>query len=374
MTRYVLDARTVTPHFPGIGRYVRNLAAALPAHMAADEALTLLIPPAPVDAAASDWSAPGAEIVTEPASPFGLAQQWRIPRRLTRMRRAGAPARLLYHSAYYLMPYRPGVPTVLTVYDLIALLYRQTVSRRAALFFRLAHRLALAAADHVIAISEATRRDLLAHFPIEPARVTTIPLAPAPHFRPQPAGIVAAARTRFGLPQDYLFYFGINKPHKNLLRLVDAYAQLDASVPPLVIAGAWDPRYPEARRHAASLGDRVRFLGPLADADLLPLLTGCTLFVFPSLYEGYGLPVAEAMACGAAVACANTSSLPEVAGDAALLFNPTSVDAIAVALRSALDSPARLADLRSRSLARAATLTWSSTAQQTLAVYRSLRA
>ncbi len=268
------------------------------------------------------------------------------------------------------MPYRPGVPTVLTVYDLIALLHPQTVSRRAALFFRFTHRLALAAADQVIAISAATRRDLLAHFRVAPERVTAIPLAPAPHFRPQSSAAIAAARARFDLPPAYLLYFGINKPHKNLVRLIDAYAGLDASAPPLVIAGAWDPRYPEPRRHAAPLGDRVRFLGPLADADLLPLLSGCTLFVFPSLYEGYGLPVAEAMACGAPVACSNASSLPEVAGDAALLFDPTDVPAIAATLRTALDSPTRRADLRDRSLARAATLTWSATAAQTLAVYR----
>ena len=367
MNRYILDARTATPHFPGIGRYVRNLAAALPEHLAADERLTLLTPPA---AAQTGWPPPGVDSVVVPGSPFGLAQQWRIPRLLAQARRA--TPRLLYHSAYYLMPYRPGAPTVVTVYDLIALLYPQTVSRRAALLYRLTHRLALAAADHVIAISAATRRALLAHFRIAPDRVTAIPLAPAPHFRPQPPSAVAAVRARFDLPPDYFFYFGINKPHKNLLRLVDAYAQLGATAPPLVIAGAWDARYPAARERAAALGDRVRFLGPLTDADLLPLLGGCTLFVFPSLYEGYGLPVAEAMACGAAVACAETSSLPEVAGDAALYFDPTDVAAIAAALRTALDSPARLADLRGRSLARAATLTWSATARQTLAVYRAV--
>jgi len=370
--RYFLDARTATPHFPGIGRYVRSLAAALPAHLAPHERLTLLTPPiSPGDAT---WSTPGADAVTVDASPFRLAQQWRIPRLLAQARRTMPGDSLLYHSAYYLMPYWPGIRTVLTVYDLIAMLHPQTVSRRAALFFRFTHRLAVAAADQVIAISAATRRDLLTHFRVAPERVTAIPLAPAPHFRPQSQTAIAAARARFDLPPAYIFYFGINKPHKNLVRLIDAYARLGASAPPLVIGGAWDPRYPEPRHRAAPLGDRVRFLGLLTDADLLPLLSGCTLFVFPSLYEGYGLPVAEAMACGAAVVCGNASSLPEVAGDAALLFDPADVTAIAEALHTALDSPAQLADLRARSLARAATLTWSATARATLAVYRNVLA
>ncbi|MEZ4663133.1 MAG: glycosyltransferase family 1 protein [Caldilineaceae bacterium] len=172
----------------------------------------------------------------------------------------------------------------------------------------------------------------------------------------------------------FLFYFGINKPHKNLPALIDAYAQWrTASAYPLVIAGAWDERYPEAKQAAAqkNLGDSVIFLGPIPDADLPALYAAATAFIFPSRYEGFGLPVLEAMACGTPVACSNTSSLPEVAGDAALLFAPDDINAIAGALTQLTDSSTRLR-LRERGLQQAARFTWRRTAEQTLAVYRSL--
>ena len=234
------------------------------------------------------------------------------------------------------MPYRPGAATVLTVYDLIPLLFPQHSTARARLLFRWATALALRAADRVIAISAATRRDLLAHFRVPPDRVVAIPLAADPAFRPQPADAIAALRNRHHLPPGYVLYLGSNKPHKNLMRLVEAWeianrkSEIVNRKPvlslvegsqianrTLVMAGAWDARYPEARARAQTLGlgDRIRWLGPVAEAELPALYAGASLFVFPSLYEGFGLPVLEAMACGTPVICSNVSSLPEVAGD-----------------------------------------------------------
>ncbi|MBX3000289.1 MAG: glycosyltransferase family 4 protein [Caldilineaceae bacterium] len=392
---YILDARTATAHFPGIGRYTRNLAAAMVGLLSPDEELSILWNPNEPSA----WNpTPLANsqvrVISAPASPFSLRQQWMIPALLRRTADGGrrtadssidpvlspqSPVPLLYHSTYYLMPYRPGAPTILTLYDLIAMLHAQTVSLRARLLFRLTTGLALRTAQQVIAISESTRQDLLRHFPMSAHRVTAIPLAADPRFQPQPPNVVESARRKYNLPDHYLFYLGINKPHKNLVRLIEAYARLSQSQVfnppyPLIIAGAWDARYPEPKERAASLGlaDQVRFLGPVDDADLPALYSGCTLFVFPSLYEGFGLPVLEAMACGAAVMCSNASSLPEVARDAALLFDPLDVEAIAAALRRGIEDADLRRSLVEQSLAVAARFSWARTAAETLTLYRQM--
>src|SRR5262249_19747004 len=152
-----------------------------------------------------------------------------------------------------------------------------------------------------------------------------------------------------------------------------AYLRLSAA-PPLVIAGQWEARYPQARNlvQAAGAEDRVRFLGPIAAADAPGLYTGAQLFVFPSVYEGFGLPPLEAMACGVRGVCSQAPSLPEVVGDAALLFDPLDEAAITTTIARALSDDALLADLRRRSLAQAATLTSDAAARQTAAVYAEL--
>jgi glycosyltransferase involved in cell wall biosynthesis len=234
------------------------------------------------------------------------------------------------------------------------------------------------AARHVIAISEATRRDLLATYPLRPEQVTAIPLAADPHFYPRNETEIAGAREKYSLPVPYVLYLGINKPHKNLLRLVEGWrlllGQAEAPLPSLVVAGAWDARYPQARQaaEAAGLAGSVRFVGPIAEPDLPALYSGALLFVFPSLYEGFGLPVVEAMACGTAVACSNLSSLPEVAGEAAYLFDPRDPAAIAAALRDLLQEPARREALQAAGKERARRFSWQRTAQETIALYREL--
>ncbi|MBW7882230.1 MAG: glycosyltransferase family 4 protein, partial [Caldilineaceae bacterium] len=351
MTLFLLDARTATFHFPGIGRYVASLVPALTTQLEAGESLLLAVGSEGLPPALAASQAPAVPVR---ASPFSLAQQWQLPRLLRHLTAEEGP--LLYHSAYYLMPYRPGVPTVLTFYDLIPLLYPESVSRRARLLFQLTTRLALHAADHVLAISEASRRDLLTRFKVAPERVTTAPLAAAARFSPQPAAALDAVRAKYDLRTPFLLYVGINKPHKNLVTLVEAFVRARRGAWRLVIAGAWDPRYPQARTAAAELapGDAVRFLGPIDEDDLPALYAAAEAFVFPSRYEGFGLPVLEAMACGAAVACSNVSSLPEIAGEAALLFPPEDQEAMAQTLARLMDDAALRTRLREKSLVRAA--------------------
>lgn len=360
----VLDARTATPHFPGIGRYVTNLAHALQPLVSDLQLLTQ--PQTPTQAL------PNAPHIVCSASPFSLTQQWRVP---TALRRARAT---LYHSPYYLMPYAPGLPTVLTVYDLIPLLCPHDYTAAQRLIFRAAHTLALNTARVVLAISEATRRDIARWFRVPAEKITVTPLAADPHFRPAAPQAITALRHKLGLPDNYLLYFGSNKPHKNLVRLMEAFGKLQTSnhkpQTTLVVAGYWDARYPEAKQVAEQRGwaDRVKFIGPVAEADLPALYSGAQWFVFPSEYEGFGLPVLEALACGAPVICSNASSLPEVAGEAAVYFDPADTDKLIETLRQALTTEGLQAQLRQRGLARAAHFSWTKTAQITQRVYSDL--
>ncbi|MDE0142209.1 MAG: glycosyltransferase family 1 protein [Caldilineaceae bacterium] len=380
MSRFILDARTAVPHFPGIGRYVTNLSSALIPLLAAGEELTLLdgpeadLPakssePAPETAGAP--SLPGTTVAA-PATPFDISQQWRIPPLFKQLRTEGAA---LYHSPYYLMPYRPGLPTLLTFYDAIPLKFPRTVPARARLFFRLAATLALRASDHVVAISEAAGNDLRICFRVPASRITVTPLAAGARYKPRPAAEVGRVRDKYSLPERFILYLGINKPHKNLSALIDAFAQVASPhAPPLVIAGAWDDRYPQPMQRAARhrLGDTVRFLGPVDERDLPALYSAAMLFVFPSLYEGFGLPVLEAMACGTPVACSNTPSLTEVAAGAALTFDPHSVTEIRDAIAELVEDGPQRAHRTEQGLARAALYSWQATAAATLHCYRNL--
>jgi glycosyltransferase involved in cell wall biosynthesis len=368
----LFDARTAIDHFPGIGRYTVSLARAILPLMREDERLVLLRDPA----RPSQWTLTALEgervqVVDEVVGPFSLRQQWVMPRLLRHLEAD------VYHSSYYLMPYLPGVPTVLTIYDLIPMLFPEYSTARARLLFRLTTSLALRAASHVILISQATRRDLLAAYRFSPEKLTVIPLAADPAFRPASPHEVESVRRKHDLPEDYVLYLGSNKPHKNLVRLIDAFSRIARHTPriALVIAGAWDPCYPQARRRVAALEleRSVHFLGPVAEEDLRALYSGATAFVFPSLYEGFGLPVLEAMACGTPIACSDASSLPEVAGDAALYFDPTDVEAIAWAFSEILTDPALRENLRAQGLNRASEFSWEQTGQETLDLYREIR-
>ncbi|WP_420642882.1 glycosyltransferase family 4 protein [Candidatus Leptofilum sp.] len=370
MKRYVLDARTATAHFPGIGRYVSQLARHLVPLLAADEQLVLLHRPQE-----DSWPLPEASnnvaVVATTVSPFSLAQQWQLPRLLRQLDAT------IYHSAYYLMPYRPGVPTLLTLYDLIPEQFPQLVSFRAQLFARLATRLSLRAASRLLAISEATKQAFLAAHYISYTKIAAFPLAADDRFKPQTEAIIATLRQKRSLPDRYVLYLGINKPHKNLLRLVDAWAevvQAVADAPPLIIAGAWDARYGEVKTAVSQqkLTEHIKFIGAVEDVDLPALYSGATLFVFPSLVEGFGLPVLEAMACGTAVACANTSSLPEVGGEAVAYFDPTNTQQIAQTLQTLLQDEAALTVLAQKGQEQAAKFSWEKTAVATLTQYRHL--
>jgi glycosyltransferase involved in cell wall biosynthesis len=368
MLPIILDARTVTDHFPGIGRYVVNLAGALKT-AAPEFDLVLLRDPS---AAAQRLILPDLPAIDCAVSPFALSQQWRVRSTLQSAHAA------LYHSPYYLMPYRPGAPVVFTCHDLIPLIFPLYYTARQRLVYRLTHQLALSIARMTIAVSQSTRNDLLRIFHVKPERIVVVPEGAAQNLHPPSRAEIDRVRAKYALPDRYVLYFGSNKPHKNLVRLIEAFARIVSHKSladiHLVIGGQWDVRYGEARQRVAlhNLSGRVKFIGPVSDHDLPALYGGTEVFVFPSEYEGFGLPVLEAMACGAPVVCGNRSSLPEVAGDAAVLCDPQDVSAIAQALEQVLTDQPLQQTLRARSLTRTVHFTWENTAVQTAALYRSL--
>jgi alpha-1,3-rhamnosyl/mannosyltransferase len=295
-----------------------------------------------------------------------------VPRRL---RDLGAD---IYHSLYYAMPYRPGVPVVLTSYDVIPLVFPEYFSPHRRHLFRITHTLAVRVADLVIAISEATKRDLVHWFGLDPDKVKVIYPAVGAEFAPSAADEVRSVRGRYGLDEGYFLSVGTNKPHKNLVRLIHAFADYLEKRPLsstlLALAGPWDPRYPEPKEavRERGLGERVRFLGPIEDRDLPALYSGARALAFPSEYEGFGLPVLEAMACGAPVVCSNSSSLPEVLGDTGLLVDPADRDGWTAALGRMEDDDRLRREYRERGLARAREFTWERNAELTVQVYREL--
>lgn len=273
----------------------------------------------------------------------------------------------VFHATAYAMPRRRRVPVVLTVHDLTLLrapelgtpALRRSVRRAAA---------RAAEARLVIADSEATRRDLIELAALPAARIRVVPLGVDAAFRP-----VAPPPGR--RPAPYLLHVGTIEPRKNLPRLIEACAPLwrgGALRQRLVLAGApgWGSAAVEAAiaRHGA--GDWVVRLGRVADADLPALYAGADAVLVPSLYEGFGLPLLEALACGAPVIAAAAGALPEVAGDAALLVDPRDAGAWGAAITHLLSDPDLAARLRAAGPRRAAPFTWTRCAEQTLAVYR----
>lgn len=254
--------------------------------------------------------------------------------------------------------------SVAIIYDLVVFEPGTSPNRRSAVIERLTLGGAVRRSNGLLCISHATAGALVARYPAAAPKVTVAPLAVAPVL-----GLPAADELE-GLPSPgFVLAVGTLEPRKNLPRLVDAYAALPAAVQaahPLVVVGALGWRTGETVAALRSLGDRCTLLGHVSDAALAELYRRCAVFCYPSLAEGFGLPVLEAMAAGAAVVTSDTSSLSEVGGDAVEYVSPGSVTSIAAGLERLLASPERRAELGARAKERAAGFSWDRTAALTL--------
>jgi glycosyltransferase involved in cell wall biosynthesis len=279
----------------------------------------------------------------------------------------------------YTAPLVNRTPIVVTVHDVSFIENPEyfPALRRAQLCFNVARTVKLAA--RIITVSEFSRDAILRAYPISPDKVRVIPNAASSEFRVVSRGrATQGIRDRFGIVAPFIFSVGDLQPRKNHIGLITAFASLAAAHPELdhhlVIAGqnTWFTPRVLAAAHASGLASRIHFLGFVSDADLVQLYNACDCFAFPSFYEGFGLPILEAMACGRAVACSNTSAMPEVAEGAGLLFDPRNPTSIARAIADILLDTELRERLEIRGLQRAAHFNWRKSARATLDVYREI--
>ena len=383
--RVSVNAFFLQQPYTGSGQYVRHLLPALTRVAPTLDVVPLLPAPRAGHRAEAPLDARRAHYVGLPGwlTPADLRKVWW--EQVAWLRAARGRTADVAHVPYFAPPLWAPRPLVVTIHDLIPLILPEYVTRPRVYLYNALISLAARRAAQIIADSQATADDIVRRLGIAAQRVHVVPLAAAPGMQPLANGTQRQAiLRRFGLDQPFIFYIGGFDSRKNVPALLRAYHALPAELRQrhaLAIAGAapgpHNPRlFPPLRplADALGLGDRVRFLGRVTEEEKRALYSAATLFVFPSLYEGFGLDPLEAMACGAPVLASNRSSLPEVVGGGAALVEPTDHAAFTRALAALLDSPRRRADLSKRGSSVAATFSWERTAAMTLEVYRQARA
>ena len=383
-----LDLSPVVYQRAGLGTYARHLAEGLLA-LEGGPALTAFY-----NGSATYPLPPN--LASLPTYTLPLATRpWRLVAALSQQLNVGLDRWLLdcdlFHATEHLLPRLKGPRTVLTVHDLIFLLFpeyhlplnRWFLNRFMPLFIR--------RADAIIAISQCTKDDLIRHYGVPSEKVTVIYEGVDSRFHPvTDPDVLGRVRARYGLPEHYILYVGTIEPRKNLTALLEAFValrkqasnrqpatsnqRLEAGSWKLVIAGKRGWLYEGFFRRLRELGleGEVILLGFVPDEDLPALYSAAELFVFPSLYEGFGLPVLEAMACGTPVIASNASSLPEVVGEAGILIDPHDVGGLVKAMGRVLMDGGKRREMREKGLQQAARFSWERTAAMTLGVYRSV--
>jgi glycosyltransferase involved in cell wall biosynthesis len=283
----------------------------------------------------------------------------------------------VYHGVLNVAPLLCPIPSLITIHDLAFLSFPQTFRRVNRAYLTWATRVSARRAARILAVSEATKSEIVRLLGIPPERIVVTYDACDDRFSPPDPARLAAFRMRAGLPEHFILFLGTLEPRKNLPTLLEAYARIAKSTDaPLIIGGGKGWLYDEifAKAQALNLGDRIRFAGYIDAADQPLWYAAATVFAFPSLYEGFGMPPLEAMACGTPVVTSDRSSLPEVVGDAGLTVDPTDPDALGAALLRVLRDRELHAELRQRGLRRARQFSWRETAERTLAAYQAAHA
>jgi glycosyltransferase involved in cell wall biosynthesis len=284
-------------------------------------------------------------------------------------RRAGLD---LLHCPAFVGPLAGAVPFVVTVHDLSFRLFPEGFRGANRTYLQILTARSMRRARRVIAVSESTRQDLVRLYGLAPDRVDVVYNGVDAAFRPLPLEKVIAFRARKGLPERFLLFVGTLEPRKNIVRLVEAYARLPKPRSPLVLVGGKGWFYDQVflRVEDLDLADEVFFVGYVPAEELPWWYNAAAALVYPSLYEGFGLPALEAMACGTPVVTSTTSSLPEVVGQAGILVEPTDVAALTAALQRVLQDGALRAQMRTAGLAQAARFSWPRAASATVKSYR----
>ena len=282
----------------------------------------------------------------------------------------------VYHGVLNVVPLACPVPSVVTIHDLSAFLFPQTFRRVNRTYTRWAIRAACRRAARILAVSEFTKQEIVRWLHVPPERIVVTYNACDARFAPPAPAELEAFRRSKGLPERFILTLSTLEPRKNIPTLLDAYARIAPSTDaPLIIGGArgWLYEPIVAKAEALGLGEKLRFVGYIDQAEQHLWYAAATVFAFPSLYEGFGMPPLEAMACGTPVVSSSSSSLPEVVGDAGLIVPPADADALADALLRLLADAELRAELRAKGLLQARRFSWRETAERTLDVYRSVK-
>jgi glycosyltransferase involved in cell wall biosynthesis len=372
--KITVDISPAVHHHAGLGRYAHELLAALTALDLVDEYSAFYYvthenerPDPPLDRVP-------AKIARLPAKP------WRMSVLLayfagTTMDR-WLPESDIFHATDHLLPPLRGSRSVFTIHDLIFRFFPEYHLPLNRWYLSLMLPRFVKRADSIIAVSESTRRDALRLLQIPPEKITVIYEGVNPAFRPlKDAAQLASVCAKYHLPSRFMLYLGTIEPRKNLVTLLEAYHALHqrgGATPALVVAGRKGWLYQPVFDRVRELGleGRVYFTDYIHSADAPTLMNAAEVFVFPSLYEGFGLPPLEAMACGTPVICSNASSLPEVVGEGGILFQPRDVGGLVAAIESVLSDERLRAQLCARGLAQASRFSWERAARETLFVYR----
>lgn len=373
--RIAVDCRWIFPTLSGIGRHTRELVEALLGARSGDE-FVLLFDNDEVrrreHLLLGLVSRTDAGSVVAGYGPFSLNSTLNLPRALRRLKAD------VYHSTNFMRPLR-RVPcaSVTTIHDLIPYVAPHSIprsrKRRLLPLYRWMTRRAARLSDRLIAVSEHTKRDIVEHLGVPDEKVAVVHNGLEPAFHP--GSHRGRIRERFGIDGELLVAAGRADPYKNslaLVRAVEALVRAGRNGLRCLLIGELDERYPEVRDYVRDHGldGHVRFTGYLDERDLVAAYQEADVLVHPSLYEGFGFPPLEAMACGTPVVSSNRTSLPEVLGDAALFVDPESIEELSRAIARVLDDAPLRASLRQRGLEQAKRYTWQRAATETLDVYR----
>jgi glycosyltransferase involved in cell wall biosynthesis len=367
--RIAIDAHSVGNQLAGNETYAVNLIEALAEVDQSNQYTLYVTRQSAIDRFANRW--PNFKVKrTAPHTPLV-----RIPVTLSAELRRN-PVDVL-HVQYTAPPLAP-CPVVVTIHDLSFEHLPETFNRRSRAQLRLTVRRTARKAAQILTLSEFSRRDILDTYRIAPDRVSVTPAAAPSHFKPiEDETELRKIREIYGIERDYILSVSSIQPRKNLIRLIEAYSCLrglrpEGKLPQLVLVGkrAWldNETFRAAQRHSAN--NDIAFTGYVAEKDLPALYSGATCFVYPSFFEGFGLPILEAMQCGAPVLGGNRTSIPEVVGNAGLLFDPFNTNSLVQALTRVLDDPEYRTALRTQGLERAKEFDWKQTARMTLQAYQ----
>jgi glycosyltransferase involved in cell wall biosynthesis len=363
--RIAIDARKLRDF--GIGTYIRNILIEL-SRLDRDTEYVVLCRPDDVEA--GDVLGRNFRMVPETAPTYSIAEQFKIPLSLAR------EGVRLVHEPHYVLPPLTRCRSVVTIHDCIHLMFPQYLpSKLGYVYAKGSMWTATRKANRILTVSEASKRDILRFFDVPPEKVVVIHNAIDERFlTPADPERMDLVRQRYQLDHPFVLYVGNIKPHKNIQRLIDAFARARSRCPDnlkLIIIGDEISKYPALRQsvHKHKLDKHVRFLGFQPMETLAAFYRYARVFAFPSLYEGFGLPALEAMACGAPVVTSNVSSLPEVAGGAALLVDPYDPDSIAHGIVQAVNDDALRAEMIARGKERARSFSWTQSVRRIHQIY-----